>query len=92
MAYLSKAVAAWIAVWRAGGPERRALLTVVEMSDARLLDLGIERHDLHLATENARRDHNAFVGASLIRPFAKVFAVLRGPGFPAAFKDWEREA
>lgn len=47
-------VARWFAAWRAARARRRALVTLLEMDEARLVDLGIERQDIHLAMENER--------------------------------------
>ncbi|GLQ58148.1 hypothetical protein [Devosia nitrariae] len=49
-----KVVAGWSAAWRAARARRRALVALLEMSQARLVDLGIERQDIHLAIENER--------------------------------------
>lgn len=49
-----KIIAAWFAAWRAARARRRALVTLLEMGEARLVDLGIERQDIRLALENER--------------------------------------
>lgn len=49
-----KIVAGWFAAWREARARRRALVTLLEMSEARLVDMGIERQDIHLAMEKER--------------------------------------
>lgn len=49
-----KTIARWFVAWRTARARRRALVTLLEMDEARLVDLGIERQDIHLAMENER--------------------------------------